>query len=46
VLGELHDKAGRVLDADALSACRDYILRRDAAPVTILPAVMATPFSQ
>jgi putative nucleotidyltransferase with HDIG domain len=46
VLGELHDKAGRVLDADAVSACRDYILRRDAAPVTILPAVRATPLSQ
>ena len=46
VLGELHDQAGRLLDADAVSACRDYILRRDAAPVTILPAVRARPFSQ
>jgi putative nucleotidyltransferase with HDIG domain len=46
VLGELHDKAGRLLDADAVTACRDYILRREAAPVTILPAVRAMPFSQ
>jgi putative nucleotidyltransferase with HDIG domain len=45
VLGELHDQAGRLLDADAVSACRDYILRRKAAPVMILPAVRAMPFS-
>lgn len=46
VLGELHDKAGRLLDDDAVTACRDYILRREAAPVTILPAVRAMPFSK
>jgi putative two-component system response regulator len=41
VLGELHDMAGRLLDADAVAACRNYILRRDAAPVSDLTAVRA-----
>jgi putative nucleotidyltransferase with HDIG domain len=46
VLGELHEQAGRLLDADAVTACRDCILRREAAPAIILPAVRKMPFSQ
>jgi putative nucleotidyltransferase with HDIG domain len=37
VLGELQAMASRKLDADAVAACRDYVVRRDAAPVTVLP---------
>jgi putative two-component system response regulator len=38
VLGELHNMAGRLLDAEAVAACHKYIQRRDAAPVTQLRA--------
>jgi putative two-component system response regulator len=33
VLGELQGMAGRLLDGAAVAACRNHILRRDAAPM-------------
>ena len=32
VLGELQSMAGRLLDADAVAACRDLVLTSDSAP--------------
>jgi len=42
VLGELHDMADRLLDADAVAACRNYILRREVAPATAISDTRAS----
>jgi HD-GYP domain-containing protein (c-di-GMP phosphodiesterase class II) len=43
VLGELQQMAGRLLDADAVHACRNFALRNPLDSADVLPTAPSTP---